>query len=649
MWRKKQYKNMLKRKKKNYKLKAINEMSLNRREGKKFWKSLKKLDNSKSDETFISTISAESWINQFKETLISSKEPVYPTNSTQQGPLDHDITLEELKKASYILKNGKACGIDKIPNEMLKCIFEIKPEILIKIFNSILHYRETNSVWDFSIITPIHKDGSKMDTSNYRGISLLSCINKLFSAILNKRLADFVKNNNILSEAQLGFIPGNRTSDAHFLIHNLIQQYCHKDSKRLYSCFIDFKKAFDCIPRDKLLEKLLKFGITGDFFNTIKNMYVNDKCRIKIGNTLTDAIYPNQGVRQGCILSPLLFNLFMCDLPSSLNNENCYPAKIGQIKLPCIMWADDLVIFSETENGLQEMLKELEKYTEKNGLEINVKKTKCMIFNKTGKLIHRNMKYKSMLISTIREYKYLGFIITPSGEIKTGLQDLKARSQRALCALRSKLGEFFQKSFSVTLKLFHSLIKPILLYLADFWGNLKMPANKPIDTGQMAFLKQLLGVQNQTTNIGVLLETGEIPLDIHAKCMSFKNWYRISKNQCNNLVFTSYKNAIDKDLIWPKSAKGEIDRIGLGFLHINPGEVNAASIFMQRQNDIFHQKAFENIRNENSKLRTYSLLKTELGKEKYLDQVQNVQNRVLLTKIRLSNHTLVIEKGRQEN
>lgn len=145
-------------------------MALNRKEGKLFWKSLNKLDNKKSNETFTSTISPESWINQFKETLISSKEPIYPTNSVEQGPLDQDIILEELKEAAYVLKNGKACGIDKIPNEMSKCILEKKPGILMKILNSILRYKGTNAVWDFSILTPIHKEGSKMDTGNYRGI-----------------------------------------------------------------------------------------------------------------------------------------------------------------------------------------------------------------------------------------------------------------------------------------------------------------------------------------------------------------------------------------------------------------------------------------------------------------------------------------------
>ena len=643
---KRQYKNMLKRKKKTYKLNTIKEMSFNRREGKKFWKCLNKLDSYKSDESFITKISAENWIKHFEDTLIGTKEPIYSRNSVDQGPLDYDITLEEITEASYILKNGKACGIDKIPNEMLKCLVKTKPEIIIKIFNSILHYKNTSNVWDFSILTPIHKKGPKTETSNYRGISLLSCINRLFSAILNKRLTEFVKNKNILSEVQLGFISGSRTSDAHFLIHYLIQQYCHRSTQKLYACFIDFKKAFDSIPRDKLLKKLLNFGITGDFYNTIKNMYMNDKCKIKIGKDITDAIYPNQGVRQGCVLSPLLFNIYMCDLPKTLNNDNCQPAKIGQRKIPCIMWADDLVIFSESDYGLQTMLTELGKYTDNNGLEINVDKTKCMIFNKTGRLIHRNYKHKKMHIKTVREYKYLGFIITPSGEINTGLQDLKARSQRAIYALRDKMGEYFQIYFSVTLKLFHALIKPILLYLSDFWGYLKLPVNNPIDTGQMSFLKQLLGVQTQTTNVGILLETGEIPLNIHAKYMAFKNWCRFAKKESNNLVLYAYDIAYRQDQIWVKRIKEGLNNIGLAFLHLNQGKNNAATIFMQRQRDIFHQKAFEDIRNENSKLRTYSLLKTEIGKEKYLDKILNLDSRITLTKTRLSNHALMIEQGR---
>ena len=119
-----------------------------------------------------------------------------------------------------------------------------------------------------------------MDPDNYRGISLISCLYKLLTAILNKRIAHFCLENNILSRAQLGFVKGNRCSDGHFILHNMIKDYCHENGKWLYSCFVDFSKAFDCIPRDILFERLKSKGITGKVFNLIKKIYMNEKCRI---------------------------------------------------------------------------------------------------------------------------------------------------------------------------------------------------------------------------------------------------------------------------------------------------------------------------------------------------------------------------------
>ena len=102
-----------------------------------------------------------------------------------------------------------------------------------------------------------------------------------------------MKDKNIILEEQLGFVPGNRTSDAHLIIYNLVKQYCHKEGKRLHACFVDFKKAFDSIARDKLFEKIKAHGITGKIFNTLKSMYINDCCKVKIGNRLSETMYPN--------------------------------------------------------------------------------------------------------------------------------------------------------------------------------------------------------------------------------------------------------------------------------------------------------------------------------------------------------------------
>ena len=104
-----------------------------------------------------------------------------------------------------------------------------------------------------------------MKPDNYRGISLISCFSKKFTAILNKRLLKFVEDNKILSRAQLGFLPGNRTSDALLILHNLIDYYCVRNKKYIFGCFVDFSKAFDSIPRDVLFKKLLTYSINGKF------------------------------------------------------------------------------------------------------------------------------------------------------------------------------------------------------------------------------------------------------------------------------------------------------------------------------------------------------------------------------------------------
>ena len=121
----------------------------------------------------------------------------------------------------------------------------------------------------------------------------LSCVSKLITAVLNKRLLKYCIENKILKPNQLGFVPGNRCSDAHLIIQYLIQKYCHRQGKKLYGCFVDFSKAFDTISREKLFEKLLQHGVNGNFYNVIKNMYFNDETRIKVGDYLSDVIFPN--------------------------------------------------------------------------------------------------------------------------------------------------------------------------------------------------------------------------------------------------------------------------------------------------------------------------------------------------------------------
>ena len=180
--------------------------------------------------------------------------------------------------------------------------------------------------WVNGMIVPIYKDGQRLDPSNYRGITISSCFGKLFLTILNDRLMGFAKSKNLLDKSQLGFIRGNRTSDAHIIIHNLIRKICHNKTEKIFSCFVDFRKAFDTIPRDILLQKLQNLGINGKFYNILRKMYVSDKSCVKIDNKRSELFDIELGVRQGCVLSPLLFNLFISDLAKELDSS---PEKLG--------------------------------------------------------------------------------------------------------------------------------------------------------------------------------------------------------------------------------------------------------------------------------------------------------------------------------
>ena len=142
---------------------------------------------------------------------------------------------------------------------------------------------------------------------------------------------------------------------------------------------------------------------------------------------MTDAFDVNLVVQQGCILSPFLFNIFLADLPQILDNDikstnptNQHPS--------CIFWADDIVLFSQNEEGLSKMLKTIEKYCKENELTLNTDKTKCLIFNKTGRLLRHPFYYNNVKLENVNKFKYLGFMITPSGEIKSGLNDLRDRA-----------------------------------------------------------------------------------------------------------------------------------------------------------------------------------------------------------------------------
>ena len=294
-------------------------------------------------------------------------------SSTYDEALNRPISLEEVQSAITQLQEDKAPGPYSI------CPSVIKDDRMCQYFHRLFQICFENGVvpqaWLDSTIQPIYEGkGNKHDPNNYRGITLQSCIAKAFAKIINIRLGDYLERKNLLHDEQNGLRKNrccqDQISTLYFIIEN--RKLSKEDT---FACFVDFKKAFDSVPRDILWKKLSKIGVNNKILNSIKALYKNIQCSVRINNDLTPPFPMTNGVKQGCPLSPTLFNIFINDLIDYLD---CYASEglnFGKCKLYALLYADDLVLIAENPETLDKLLKTLTRWCLDNGMSINHNKT----------------------------------------------------------------------------------------------------------------------------------------------------------------------------------------------------------------------------------------------------------------------------------
>ena len=226
---------------------------------------------------------------------------------------------------------------------------------------------------------------------------------------MNRRLTIFIENNNIVQAEQADF----STIDHLFVLKSLADLYLSK-RKRLYCCFVDYKKAFDTINRSTLWSKMLASGISGKLFDIVKNMYEKAKSSVALtAEKQSDFFTCNIGVRQGENLSPLLFSIYLHDLKSfisqkcnglkdieNLQKEYLHEEIVTFFKLYILLYADDTVILAENPNDLQASLDEMKKYCDTFDLHINVNKTKILIFSRGKLRRHHIFNFGEFILDT---------------------------------------------------------------------------------------------------------------------------------------------------------------------------------------------------------------------------------------------------------
>ena len=315
--------------------------------------------------------------------------------------------------------------------------------------------------WCQGLISPFFKSEDKLNPENYRPICVTSCLSKLFCLILNERLTTFLHKYNIIDPCQIGFQAKSRTSEHIFSLKTLINKYVHNTPKgKIYDCFVDFKNVHDSVWQEGLFRKLECLNRDGPFLNVLKDMYSKNSYAIKIGNKRTRFFRCWKGVRQGCPLSPNLFNIYINDIVERLNKANTTPLLLKKnIADSCLLYADDIVIMSLSEDGLQKCLDGLAHFT----------KTKCITFQKNNKVNKKSQFYiYNKPVSNVSEFTYLGINITANGNFTPTLTNLSSKGIKAIFASSSKfkLKPLPQKA---AFKLFDSTIMPILTYGSEVW------------------------------------------------------------------------------------------------------------------------------------------------------------------------------------
>ena len=668
---KKQYKKLLNVKKQRFR-DNIFDMLDNMQENnpKAFWNLYDDLcSSSQTDST--NPISPKKWLDHFS-TLMNrniahsdkdfeaSLNNLWDHYDFSDNELNFIITPDEVIKAGLKLKNNKAPGVDGIRNEMLKEGIHVLAPALCILFNTIYTSGKFPSKWRLSTLTVLHKKGDKTDPGNYRGIAVSSNLCKLFCLVLHNRLVSFTDKYKTIPPEQIGFRKGSRTSDHILVLKSLIDKYLDSVKSKLFVCFIDFSKAFDTVWRSALLYKLMQAGIGGHLINIIRDMYSSVSFAVKYDSKLTDTFDTTVGVKQGCILSPMFFNIFTSDIPKIFDNS-CDPVLLDKYRLSCIMYADDLVILSKSAQGLQQALDNLNNYCLKWKLSVNINKSNVMIFNKKGHLIKNfTFTYGNTALKITNEYCYLGVIFTPSGSFQNAMVRLKDKALKAYFKVRENL---YSNSYKCSSTLFRTLVQPIISYGSEIWApylcknindtNFVNICDKPPgENVHIKFCKTVLGVHKKATNNAVRGELGSYPILISMIALAIKYWWKLNLNCMLGSTSLVTKALTDNRKLntfsWSTGIMNVLKLIDKYDIWNRPTMINKANfntLIVDSIKTVYNNSWLNVIKNHQTKLRTYCQFKHSFSLENYVTLLKR-KYRSTFCKLRISCHKLRIEMDR---
>ena len=343
-------------------------------------------------------------------------------NTCAPLPADNELSIPPITKSEIIsainkLASGKSPGIDNIHSEFLKAGGDTMVKILHKLFNLILESGDIPSTFRKALIVVLYKKDDRSECKNYRPISLLSHVYKLFMTIIGGRITNDLYS--CFPDSQAAYQPGRGTTEQIFALCQLIEKSI-EFNKPMYMIFIDFTKAFDSIKLDHLWSILDKTALNKNYINLLKSVYDGSQASIKTDLGYSRFVDIKKGVKQGDMLSAILFCVALAAVMLK-TEETCGSGfSIGGRILSNLSYADDIALLNECPSKLQNFVNELAKNAREIGLEINLSKTKSMSTEKTQNPL--NITIYGKPIKQVTEFIYLGHKLTASNNHQAALK-----------------------------------------------------------------------------------------------------------------------------------------------------------------------------------------------------------------------------------
>ncbi|KAK3525653.1 hypothetical protein QTP70_002564 [Hemibagrus guttatus] len=348
------------------------------------------------------------------------------------------IRKDEVRKALKRMKSGKAVGPDDIPVEVWKCLGEAAVEFLTSLFNRVLESERMPEEWRRSVLVPIFKNkGDVQSCSNYRGIKLMSHTMKLWERVVEASFRKLVE----ICEQQYGFMPRKSTTDAIFALRILMEKY-RDGQKELHCVFVDLEKAYDRVPREELWYCMRKSGVAEKYVRVVQDMYERSRTMVRCAVGQTEEFKVEVGLHQGSALSPFLFAMVMDQLSEEVRQESPWT----------MMFADDIVICSESREQVEESLERWRFALERRGMKVSRSKTEYMCVNEREG--SGTVRLQGEEVKKVQEFKYLGSTVQSNGECG---KEVKKRVQAGWNGWRKVSGVLCDRKISARIKTGHAV------------------------------------------------------------------------------------------------------------------------------------------------------------------------------------------------